>query len=97
VLDWNWVTLGPAWCDWVGLVPSIHDQGYGLGELLDSTPLSSDADPQAVDSFFAVLGVYMLSSLDDDAPWGTTVALRDHQRYYARIFLDSLAAHRGWV
>jgi hypothetical protein len=97
VLDWNWVTLGPAWCDWVGLVPSIHDQGHSLGELLDSTPLSSDADPQAVDSFFAVLGVYMLSSLDDDAPRGTTVALRAHQRYYARIFLDSLANHRGWV
>ena len=19
VLDWNWVTLGPGWCDWVGL------------------------------------------------------------------------------
>jgi hypothetical protein len=97
VLDWNWVTLGPAWCDWVGLVPSIHDQGYRLGELLDSTPLSSDADPKAVDSFFAVIAVYMLSSLDDEPPRGTTMALRDHQRYYARIFLDSLATHRGWV
>lgn len=20
VLDWNWFTLGPAWCDWVGVV-----------------------------------------------------------------------------
>lgn len=96
LLDWNWVTLGPAWCDWVGLVPSIQDQGHRLGELLDSTPLSRDAHPEAIDSFFAVIAVYMLSSLDDDPPRGTTAALRDHQRYYARIFLDSLAGHRGW-
>lgn len=96
VLDWNWVTLGPAWCDWVGLVPTIHDQGYTLGDLLASTRLSHDADPDAIDSFFAVIAVYMLRSLDDDPPSGVTSAIRRHQRYYSRIFLNSLAAHRGW-
>lgn len=97
VLDWNWVTLGPAWCDWVGIIPTMHDQGYGLGDLISSSPLSRDADPGAMDSFFAVIAVYMLRSLDDFPPFGTTIALREHSRYYARIFLNSLAAHRNWA
>ena len=96
VLDWNWVTLGPAWCDWVGLIPTMHDQGHDLAELLDSTPLSRAADPHAVDVWLALLAVYMLVRLGDEPPHGTTMALRHHQRYTARIFLNSLAAHRGW-
>jgi len=96
VLDWNWVTLGPAWCDWVGIIPTMHDQGYGLADLMASSPLSRDADLDAVDSFFAVIGVYMLRGLDEEPPFGTTIALREHSRYYARIFLNCLAAHRDW-
>ena len=97
LLDWNWVTLGPAWCDWVGLIPTMHDQGYALGDLLASSGLSRDADPEAIDAFFAIIAVYMLRSLDTGPPAGTTSAIRQHQRYYARIFLNSLAAHRNWV
>jgi hypothetical protein len=96
VLDWNWVTLGPAWCDWVGLVPTMHAQGHDLAELLDSTPLSRSADPHAVDVWLALLAVYMLVCCEDEPPPGTTIALRHHQRYYAKVFLDSLATHRGW-
>jgi hypothetical protein len=96
LLDWNWVTLGPAWCDWVGLIPSMQAQGHDLGELLDSTPLSRTADPHAVDVFLALIAVYMLSGLETEPPAGATMALRDHQRYYARLFLDTLAAHEGW-
>ena len=40
VLDWNWVTLGPAWCDWVGVIPTMAAQGHDLAKLLDSTSLS---------------------------------------------------------
>jgi len=97
VLDWNWVTLAPAWCDWVGLIPTMQAQGHDLGGLLDSTPLSRSADPYCVDVWLAVLAVFMLVTLDDAPPGGTTMALRRHQRYYARVFLDSLAAHRGWL
>ena len=96
VLDWNWVTLGPAWCDRVGLIPTIHDQGHDLADLLASSPLSQDADRDAIDAFLAVIAVYMLSGLDDQAPYGTTAALRSHQRYYARIFLNALATQRDW-
>jgi len=96
LLDWNWVTLGPAWCDWVGLIPSMQAHGHDLGELLDSTPLSRTAAPHALDVFLALIAVYMLSSLEASPPAGATTALRDHQRHYARLFLDTLAAHRGW-
>jgi hypothetical protein len=96
VLDWSWVTLGPAWCDWVGLIPTIHDQGYELTDLLSSSPLPREADTDAIDSFLAVIAVYMLRGMDDDPPPGVTSAIRRHQRYSARIFLNALAAHRGW-
>ena len=33
----------------------------------------------------------------DEPPPGATMALRHHQRYYAQVFLDSLATHRGWL
>jgi Phosphotransferase enzyme family len=97
VLDWNWVTLGPPWCDWVGLVPSMQAQGYDLAGLLDSSPLSRTADPHALNVFLAQIAVFMLSDLDDQPPPGLTLAIRHHQRYYARIFLDTLATHRGWL
>jgi hypothetical protein len=96
LLDWNWVTLGPPWCDWVGLIPTMQAHGHDLGRLLDSTPLSRTADPYAVDVFLALIAVYMLSGLEAPPPAGATMAMRDHQRYYARLFLDTLAAHRGW-
>ena len=97
VLDWNWVTIGPAWCDWVGIIPTMHDQGYELADLMASSPLSRDADPDAIDAFLAVIAIYMLVGLGDGPPHGTIAALRHHQRYYSRIFRDSLAAHRPSV
>jgi hypothetical protein len=96
VLDWNWVTVGPAWCDWIGLIPYMQAQGHDLTDLLDSTPLSRSADPHAVDVWLALIALYMLCSLDKEPPPGTTAALRRHQRYTAASFLDSLATHRGW-
>lgn len=96
LLDWNWVTVRPAWCDWVALIPSMHSQGHDLAELLDSTPLSRLADPQALDVWTALVAVYMLLGCEAQPPAGTTAALRRHQRYYAGIFLDTLASHRGW-
>src|SRR5665811_1692150 len=35
VREWNWVTLGPAWCDWVSVIPAMQAQGHDLGELMD--------------------------------------------------------------
>jgi hypothetical protein len=96
VLDWNWVTIGPAWCDWVSVIPTMQAQGHDLGALLDSTPSSRSADPHSVDVWLALVALYLMVGLEDEPPPGTTVALRRHQRYYARIFLDSLATHRGW-
>ena len=97
VLDWNWVTLGPAWCDWVSVIPAMQAQGHDLGALLDSTPLSGSADPHALDVWLALLAVYMLVCFEDEPPLGATMALRHHQRYYAQVFLHSLATHRGWL
>jgi hypothetical protein len=97
VLDWNWVTLGPAWCDWVSVIPTMQAQGHDLAALLDSTPLSQSADPHALDVWLALLAVYMLASFEAEPPPGTTIALRHHQRYQARVFLDTLATHRGWL
>jgi hypothetical protein len=50
-----------------------------------------------VDVWLALVAVFMLCCVDEDPPPGTTVALRHHQRHFAKVFLDSLATHRGWL
>jgi len=75
----------------------MQAQGHDLAALLDSTTLSRTADPHAVDVFLALVAVYMLSGLDTRPPAGATMSLRHHQRFQGRIFLDTLAAHRGWT
>jgi Phosphotransferase enzyme family len=96
LLDWNWVTVGPPWCDWVALVPGMQAQGHDLPKLLDSTPLSRSAGP------------HLLTS---GSPWWRSPCWPDarlsHHRAPRRPFAatallrrdlpNTLASHRGWL
>lgn len=95
-LDWNWFTLGPGWCDWAGLLPGMRDQGRDLRGLLDRASVCDRADDDALKAWFAVLAVFMLQNLHKKPLPGTTMALRRHQRYYARTFLETLGDLSGW-
>lgn len=97
VVDWNWVGPGPAWVDWVGLLPLMAWQGVDTAALVATSPLTRDTDPEDIDAFLACIVVYMLDGRDRPPPDGCTPALRRHQALMATAFLQLLGARRGWA
>lgn len=95
VLDWNWVRSGPAWADFVGLWAEFAHDGLDLG-MFSGSPLLAGTNADQVDSWLAAIAAYMLEDAEEPVPFGCTPALRDHQRRHAALFLDLLAARRGW-
>ena len=96
VLDWNFVSLGPAWADWVGLLPRAHHHGIDTAAAIRASSLTASVPPDDLDCFAAILASCMLQRLDRP-PWpGTTPVLRQHQRLVAWEALAWLASRRGW-
>jgi hypothetical protein len=96
VVDWNWVGAAAAWVDWIGLLPLMAAQGVDTDALVASSPLTRDADPDALDAYLATIAAYMLGGYRQDPPPGCTSALRRHQLLMAHVFLDFLRGRRGW-
>lgn len=96
-LDWNWLCLGPAWFDWVGLLPLAHRDGIDTFAALEASPLTSAVRAEDLDCYAATIAVYMLHKLDAPPPPGCTPEIRRHQRLYAWAFLDWLAVRRDWA
>lgn len=96
VVDWNWVGAAAPWVDWVGLLPLMAAQNIDTTALEVSSPLTRDADPDAVDAYLATIAAYMLGGYRDDPPPGCTPALRRHQLLMAHLFLEYLRGRRGW-
>ncbi|WP_427893997.1 phosphotransferase [Kribbella sp. GL6] len=95
-VDWNWLTLGPRWVDWVGLLPVAQYQGIDTFGALARSPLTAGVPEDHLDCFVAVIAAYMMKNIDAPPPPGCTPALREHQRLSAWTFLDWLAVRRGW-
>ncbi|MFC6156888.1 phosphotransferase family protein [Kribbella jiaozuonensis] len=95
-VDWNWLTLGPRWVDWAGLLPIAQHQGIDTFAAIKRSPLTTDVPDEHLDAFMAVIAAYMLKNTDAPPPPGCTPALREHQRFYAWTYLDWLAVRRGW-
>ncbi|WUJ69159.1 aminoglycoside phosphotransferase family protein [Kribbella soli] len=95
-VDWNWLTLGPRWVDWAGLLPTAQHNGIDTFAAIKRSPLTADVPDEHLDTFMAVIAAYMLKNTDAPPPPGCTPALREHQRFYAWTYLDWLAVRRGW-
>lgn len=95
-VDWNWLRRGAAWVDFVGLLPLAHADGLDADAWLRSSPLTREVDPDAVDSFLALIAGMMLDGADLPVWPGGPALVRVHQRRYARTFLDWLAHRRAW-
>ncbi|GAA1567434.1 hypothetical protein GCM10009789_21090 [Kribbella sancticallisti] len=96
-VDWNWLSLGPPWFDWVGLLPLAHRDGIDTAAAIEASPLTAGIPADDLDSATAIIALYFLDKLDAPPPLGTTLELRRHQRLYAWTFLDWLAARRDWA
>ncbi|MDE9367586.1 phosphotransferase [Luteipulveratus sp. YIM 133132] len=95
MVDWNFLTRGPAWLDFVCLLPMARRQGLDVRAWL-SRPLLHSATDQQVDILLANIAVYMLSTQERPLPAGCTPAMRRHQLVYAHDFTRFLADRRGW-
>ncbi len=95
-IDWNWLTLGPRWVDWVGLLPIAQHQGIDTFSAITRSPLTADVPKDHLDCLVAVIAAYMMKNTEAPPPPGCTPALREHQRLYAWTFLDWLAVRRNW-
>ncbi|TCC37753.1 phosphotransferase family protein [Kribbella speibonae] len=95
-IDWNWLTLGPRWIDWVGLLPITQHQGIDTFTAIARSPLTADVPKDHLDCLVAVVAAYMMKNTEAPPPPGCTPALRQHQRLHAWTFLDWLAVRRGW-
>jgi hypothetical protein len=99
VVDWNWLSVGPAWVDLVSVLPiaAAGQAGAATADaLLRTSPLTRDVDPEHPDVWAALLVAYFLAQADEPVWPGGLPVIRDHQRWYARCFLDWLGARRGW-
>ncbi|TPG19557.1 aminoglycoside phosphotransferase [Pedococcus bigeumensis] len=96
LVDWNWVARGPAWCDFVGLLPLMADHGLDVDRTMARSPLLYGVDGEAVDAFLAIIAGYMVESCGHPIAPSPLNAIRDHQRLMARTFIALLAHRRGW-
>ena len=95
-VDWNWVTRGPAWCDWVSLLPLMAHHGLDVERMAARSPLLQGVDGEAVDAFLAILAGYLVHASEQPTVPGSRSAVRSHQRFMAHTFLAMLASRRGW-
>jgi hypothetical protein len=96
IVDWNWLTLGPRWADWVCLLPVAQHQGLDTFTAVERSPLTTGVPKDHLDCLIGLIAAYMMKNTDAPPPSGCTPALRDHQRLYAWTFVDWLAVRRGW-
>jgi hypothetical protein len=95
-VDWNWLTLGARWADWVCLLPVAQHQGIDTFTAITHNPLTADVPGEHIDCLVGLIAAYMMKNTEAPPPPGCTPALREHQRLYAWTFLDWLAVRRNW-
>lgn len=93
--DWNFLSTGPEWADWVGLLLYVRPDGVDADTWLHRSPLSTGVDEERIDSWLAVLAAYMIHhGSKPDVP--TSPLLRTHGRFTASLVIDWLIERRRW-
>ncbi len=95
-VDWNWLTIGAPWIDWVCLLPLAQHQGIDTLEAIKTNPLTIDVPNDYTDSLIAALVAYVLEVVDRPPPPGCTPEIQRHRRLLGWCCLDWLALRRGW-
>lgn len=90
ICDWNFLTLGPAWTDWVVQWPSLYDDGLPLDEIA-GWELTRHVDDADIDAWLSAVFIYY-AFVGIREPIPTSPDLRRHQQSCARQALALLAA-----
>lgn len=93
--DWNFLSTGPAWADWVALLVYPRHAGIDVDPWITESPLCADADPEHLDAWLAVLAALMVTS-GSQPELATSPLLRAHQRFTARILIQWISERRLW-
>lgn len=93
--DWNFLSTGPAWADWVALLVYPRHAGIDVGPWISESPLSAGADPEHIDAWLAVLAALMVTS-GAQPELATSPVLRSHQRFTAQILIQWISERRLW-
>lgn len=93
--DWNFLSTGPAWADWVALLVYPRHAGIDVDPWLAESPLSAAANPDHIDAWLAALAAYMITS-GAQPELSTSPHLRTHQRFTAHLLIDWLSERRKW-
>lgn len=95
VCDWAWPVRGAAWVDTVLLLVGAYGDGLDADAALASRRLTRDVPADHVDALLALQAGYLMRQCErrppPSSPW-----LREHQRWYAQVSWEWLAARRGW-
>ncbi|MCZ2402769.1 phosphotransferase [Paenarthrobacter sp. Z7-10] len=93
--DWNFLTVGPRWADWVLVLAYAWQDGLDADAWLQCSELSRGADPQDIDAWLAILAAYFVfNGARAEVP--SSPRLRAHGRHSARMLTGWLAQRRGW-
>ena len=92
ICDWNWLSLGAAWTDLVGLLVTVHGDGGDAEATLRSSWLLDGVDAAAVDAWLALLGAFMCAQADDPTPSFASTWLGRHRAYFGTSALSWLEA-----
>ena len=95
LLDWNWVCLGPAWVDFLGLLPQANRQGIDVRSWLQG-PLFVLADDHTIDTVLAAIAVKSLGGQSEAVSPGLPDTIWAHKVIYSHDAVQLLATRRGW-
>jgi aminoglycoside phosphotransferase (APT) family kinase protein len=95
ICDWNWLSLGAAWTDLVGLLVIVHGDGGAAEAALRSTWLLDGVDADAVDAWLALLGAFMCAQAEDPPPSSVSTSLGRHRAYFGTSALSWLEARHS--
>jgi Phosphotransferase enzyme family len=96
VVDWPWASVGAAWFDLLGMLPSVAMQG-GLDPeaVFAAHPVAAGADPDAVTATLAALAGFFVVRGGEPPPPGLPT-VRSFQLAQGRAALAWLRRRLGW-
>lgn len=87
ICDWNWVSRGAAWVDYVSLLAPARVQGVRVDRVVRGDALWEQASDRDVSRLLAWLAAFMLVQADAPSPPFASPWLRRHQRQAAAEYL----------